>query len=257
MEMNANPIYNMPHRHAFVMTGTKTLFLCHLTQLHTEMHMYQLVLRVRLPDYVMQIYRDDQLRHPDSTYFLGNVELDEFSLPDLQTGARVAFIGEFWRDIPDEPVYTHWPWRDEKPVAANFDVEIERVVHYRHFDFNFNYPNSLTYFMFGAGNEAHLYHYQTREPDFDQVISLTAAPHWLPPRQLEAGININFPELPVRPEGEPVYCTNPLVEHSYVVQYNGLKQIHGKDLPRYKVHIGRNLWCSTKVTNADNPCNPS
>lgn len=254
MEMNDNPIFNMPHRHAFVMTGSDTLFLCHLTQLHTECHMYQIVLRVRLPEYAMRIYLEEQKRHPGSTYFLANVDDDLFNLPDLQTQARTSFIGEFWQDIPDKPVYEYWPWRDETPVLANIDVQIERVVHYRHFDFNLNYPDSLTYFMFGAGSEAHLYHYQTKEPDFDQVISLSKAPHWLPARQLEAGIHVNIPALPYRPKDAPVYCENPLVEHSYVVQYNGLSKLNGKELPRYKINIGRNLWCSTKVTNTNNPC---
>lgn len=118
-------------------------------------------------------------------------------------------------------------------------------MYYRHFDFNLDYPNSLTYLLFGSGEEAHLYHYQTKEPDFDQVLSLAAAPTWLSPMILEAGVHVNVPTL----HNIPVPCSNPLINPIYQVQYGG-------GPTQYAISVGRNLWFCTKITNEYDPCQP-
>lgn len=238
---------NPPDRHAYVMAGTKTLFLCHLTMLWMEEHMYQVVLRARLPDYAMDQYVWDSKTHPEETYFLGNDAHDLLAVPELQTGARQSFLGSVWRGIPDKPHYDEWPWKDVEPIIANVPVTVERVVYYRHFDFNLGYPSTLTYVLFGSGSEAHLYHYQTREPDFDQVVSLSEAPLWLSPVILEAGVHVNVPSLPNAPSGKPVYCSNPLTQSKYSVQYAGSQAT-------YVIAVGRCLWFSTKITNHHDPC---
>ena len=238
-------IVNQPAQHAFVMAGAKTIFLCHLTMLKKLLeHMYQVVLRVRLPYFAMQEYLADRERHQGETYFLGNVADDLMTNPDLNTGARVSFIGNIWRGIPDKPVYSEWPWKDVDPIIANVPVTVERVVYYRHFDHNFQFPKSLTYVLFGSGQEAHLYHYQTTEPDFDQVVTLKEAPTWLSGRLLEAGVNINMPTLSSR----PVRCSNPLTEFTYQVHYCGL------EMEQYEIKIDRSLWFSTKIANSTDPC---
>ncbi len=243
MHNGSKTIVNAPHQHAYVMAGTKTLFLCHLTMLHMEEHMYQVVLRACLPEYAMEQYVADSTSHPSETYFLGNVLEDLLAVPDLQTGARRSFIGSVWRGIPDKPHYDDWPWKMEKPIIANVAVTVERVVYYRHFDFDMEYPKTLTYVLFGSGQEAHLYHYQTKEPDFDQVLSLAEAPAWLSPVILEAGVHVNVPSLP----STPVCCSNPLTKATYRVQYCGKAQ-------EYEITVNRNLWFSTKITNSTDPC---
>ena len=225
------------------MTGLNTLFLCHLTMLHMEEHKYEVVLGAALEEDVMGRYVADSREHPGATYFLGNSERDPLTMPALKTGRRVGFLGDVYRGIPEKPHYHEWPWKGEQPLLANVEVTVERVVAYRHFDLNLEYPRSLTYLLFGAGLEAALYHYQTREPDFDHVVALTEAPSWLPSEQLEAGIHVNFPAL----RSTPPYCESPLRERTYDVQYEGV------DPPR-KISIARSVWFSTKITNVDDPC---
>jgi hypothetical protein len=60
-------------------------------------------------------------------------------------------------------------------------VTIERVVYFRHFSMSFQPPDPLTYVLFGFGDEAHMTNCQTKEPDFDHIVSLAEAPDWLPP----------------------------------------------------------------------------
>jgi hypothetical protein len=144
--------------------------------------------------------------------------------------------------------YKTWPWKRVKPIVADTPVTVERVVAFRHFDLQQNYPESLTYLLFGAGKEAHMGHYQTHEPDFDEVITLVEAPPWLPAPLLEAGVHVNFPDLPTAPEGKPAYCSSPLLNEDYKVRYSG------QDSTLYPLKIDRSLWFSTKVTNAADPC---
>ncbi|HLI94470.1 MAG TPA: hypothetical protein VKT72_00100 [Candidatus Baltobacteraceae bacterium] len=230
-------------QHAFVMLGQKTLFLAHLTMFHMEEHMFQVVLRASLPDEAMKTFRKDQQAHPNETYFLGNTTTDEFTVPSIKNG-RTSFTADVWRGIPYKKHYDYWPWRDERPILSQVTVTIDRIVYYRHFDFNLNYPQSLTYFLFGDGDEAHMNHYQVKEPDFDHTVSLRKAPDWLPPEDLQAGVHVNFPDLRKTP---PVYCENPIPAGTYQVQYAGQAELH-------PLEVGQTWWCSTKVVNANDPC---
>jgi hypothetical protein len=245
-----------PSQHAFVMAGRKTLFLWHLTMLHMEEHEFELVLRASLTPGAEKAWEADRRQHPDETYFLGNVDTDLMTIPDLATGARTSFKGSIWAGIPVEHHYKTWPWKNVKPIVADTPVTVERVIAFRHFDLQQNYPESLTYLLFGAGDEAHLGHYQTREPDFDEVVTLAAAPKWLPAPLLEAGVHVNFPDL----RATPVFCSSPLPNQRYEVRYNGQKPPsggHGHDAAAtglYPLEIDRSLWFSTKVTNATDPC---
>lgn len=256
-------IHDGPEQHAFVMAGTKSVFLCHLTMLHMEAHMYEVVLSATLPDYALEAYQRDQAAHPDRTYFLGNVEEDLMSIPDLITRQRTRFVANIWTGIPDRPVSEGWPWagHDDLILVRNVFVTIDRVVHFRRFDFNQNYPNTLGYIMFGAGQEAFLYHQQTRIPDFDSVVALDAAPTWLSPTLLSMGVPVNFPSFPQQPSsGAAVYCNHPIKAGPHVVQMGGPRPSQedpddpGPLTNGYPITVGRTLWFNTKITNLVDPC---
>ncbi len=231
-------------QHAFVMLGRKTLFLWHLTMLHMEEHEFEFVLRAKLTPEATKTWEADRRQHPDETYFLGNVESDGMTIPEIATGARTTFTASIWAGIPVKHHYRTWPWKHVKPIVADTPVTVERVVAYRHFDLQQNYPESLTYLLFGSGGEAHLCHFQTREPDFDEAVTLAEAPSWLPAALLEAGVHVSFPDL----RATPVYCSSPLLNQHYMVEYSG------QEPARYPLKVDRSLWFSTKVTNAKDPC---
>src|SRR3972149_1681061 len=193
-------------QHAFIMVGTEMLFLAHMTMFHMEEHCYQLVLRVRLPAAAMRRSRAWRRAAPKQTYFLANLAKNRMSVPELQTGAVRSFLAEVYKGIPPKKEYTEWPWEGETPVMKQIRVSVERVVYSHHFDLNFEYPKNLTYVLFGAGREAHMQSYQTKEPDYDHVVSLVRAPRWRPKAELEAGVTVNFPAMRSR----PVRLSNPL-----------------------------------------------
>jgi hypothetical protein len=164
----------------------------------------------------MAAYRANQ--KPHDSFFLGNSPRDLFTIPEINSRARTWFMADIFRGIPNKPEYTEWPWNGVSPVIANVRVTVERVVFYRLFATNMEYPKTLTYVLFGRGDEAHMTNYQTKEPDFDQILSLERVPDWLPERELEAGIVIDVPALPGK-----VQCTNPLPKgNEFAVRYRGI-----------------------------------
>ena len=215
---------NTPSQHGFVMAGMHTLFLCHMTCFHEKDHMYQVILQVHLPDYAMEQYVSDREEHPGEVYMLCNGKHFLMTLPQIHNGQLISWIGDIYRGMPALPITV-------PPLIGNVRVNIERVVLFRHIDFNMEYPKSLTYIVFGSGSEAHMSHYLTKAPDFDQVLDLTEVPPWLPPGQLEGGANINIPSLPHRPP----YTSNPLTAPTYEVQFQGLEPIS-------TIEIGPSYW---------------
>jgi hypothetical protein len=238
-------IPDKPDRHAFITLGSKRLFLCHMTMFHMEAHCYQIVLEASLPDAAMKLYRREREAHPGETYFLGNVPQDLFTVPQIAIAARSGFIADIWRGIPHKKQYTEWPWTGLAPTIASIAVKVERVIFFRHFDFNLEFPAKLSYILFGAGTEAFLTHFQVKEPDFDHIVTLARAPEWLPEEQLRAGAPINVPSL-----SGTLKCWNPLQKGTHEVQFAGFP-VKGKPLT---IDVARSEWFCTKIVNSSNPC---
>jgi hypothetical protein len=238
-------------QHAFFVVGTQHLFLVHQTNMWIDCHQYQFIARARIPPDAKQRFLEDRNRHPTDWYIVGNDADDLISLPDIQRGKRTSFTGSIWRGWPKNEGTPHWPWAKDEPIVGHFDVEVERIVHFRHFDFNFNPPNTLSYILFGRGDEAHLQHYQVKQPDFDHVLTLSKAPAWLPEEALEAGMHVNFPDIPAVPGGvdcgQAVHCTNPLKNGTHHVQFAG----YGPTRP---ITVDRTLFFGTFPVNEVDPC---
>ena len=225
-------IIHHPHLHGFVVAGHETIFLCHLPVFHEEIHRYQLILRVTLPDSQLAKYRQLRQCYPEDTFILGNIPNDPMTLLTLISGARKAFIGEMFRGFPGE--------QSNKPVMQNIPVTIEKVVYARHFDATFDYPPYLTYIIFGAGNEAHLTHYLSRSPDFHHITTLNTLPTWLPQPQLFTGVTLNFPTIEcARPD---TITKDPFSKNQYMVQYCGLEVW-------YVIEPGKTIWFDIKHLN--------
>jgi hypothetical protein len=260
LQPNPMPMPPDQRRHAFIMVGTETLFLVHMTMFHMEEHCYQIVLRVSLPPAAMKQFRNWRKEKPTQTYFLANLTESAMDVPQLACGQLKSFNAEIFEGIPDRSPpsapkgqYNEWPWT-QAPVIKNVRVSVERVVYFRHFDFNFDYPKSLTYVLFGAGNEAHMQSYQTKEPDYDHILSLANAPAWLPANKLESVVTVSFPELPSR----PVCLSNPLKRKKYQVQYQGFWEYLGYRFTKlHPLELGTSWWFSTSPLNLVPPQAPS
>jgi hypothetical protein len=233
-------IVDAPGTHNFFMFGSKTLYVSHMPMFTVEKHMYQVILRVALPDAVMRGYRARQ--GPGRTpWNLVNSE-HEYTLPQIKAGMLTSFKVDVYEDYSNAdaaPV--------EPPFARNVPLKVDEVVHFRHFDFNIPRPQHLTYLLFGRGGEAHLSHYIARDPDFQHIVTLGSVPAWLSPDQLAASAEISLADVP----SLPIPCAGPLTEKSYPVLFQGRPDARAT----LDLNGASSVWFSTgNLLNANDPC---
>jgi hypothetical protein len=251
--------------HAFALLGTETFFASHLTNLFMEVHKYQLIIEISLPEPYRSKLIEERKRHPADGYFVANLFPDDLigsgsdpmNLSELAAGLRTSFKGNVWRGIPNKSVYNDWPWRGVRPFLSNVPISIKRIVHFVPFSESMNHPDRLSYLLFGSGAEAHLVHLQTmhsREPDFDHVASLKEVPGWLATDSwlLEAGAVVDLPDKPRFGDDEDkrrgVRCATPFEDGAEIdVRYRGAD-------PSRRITIGTNKWFCTRIANSPDPC---
>jgi hypothetical protein len=205
-----DPIVDAPGTHNFFMFGSKALYVSHMPMFAVEKHMYQVILRVSLPDAVMRGYLAGQGPHRTPWNLVNSA--DEITLPRIKAGTVTSFEVDVYKDYSNAdaaPVGS--------PFARNVTLTVDEVVHFRHFDFNIPRPHNLTYLLFGRRGEAHLAHYIARDPDFEHIVTLGSVPAWLSPDQLAASAEINLADVP----SLPIPCAAPLTEKSYPVLFQG------------------------------------
>lgn len=227
---HADQVENEPHQHAFILVGERQLFGVHMTQYHCELHKYQIILKLNLPDDVYDEYMTFRNNNPDDTFVLCNAknrdnmktrEVRSFSVPDLGSGRVTKFSANIFQGIrplsPEEVAadshFFPWAKKYTHPVISEFEVTVERIVTFRPFDHLHTLPEYATYLLFGIGTsadgapaEAHMTNLQTASlvssafepqvfgPDYDHVLSLADCPDWLSQASmLEAGIVVTTP----------------------------------------------------------------
>lgn len=240
----SQPIKDTPNQHNMFMLGDKTLFVEHMPMFTKEDHMYQLILRVELPEKVMQAYRQVRASHPGKVPNLVNTQHDLLILPSVSSGDLGRFNVDVYAD------YDGATATPEELMFSSVPMTVRQVVRARHFDYSFNYPGELTYIMFGRDDEAHLSHYLSRNPDFQHLLTLPVIPSWISAEQLRAGVEINLVGMP----GDQLHCSQPLTATSYTVRFQGWES------PNQILELGSDAtrWFSTaNELNTHDPCGKS
>jgi hypothetical protein len=237
--MNPGPIIEDSGNHGFFMFGTDVVYASHMPMFTMEKHMYQVELRVSLPEEVMNEYRAGIKADPTPWNFI-NTDNNKFTLAQIKNGALTSYPVDVYKSYDgSDPV--------GDPVASGVPLTVEEVVHFRHFELDIARPDHLTYLLFGRSGEAHLSHYITRDPDFQHIVTLGSAPSWLSSDQLAAGAVVCLADV----LSQPVPCSNPLTTTSYKVLFEGRQDATATlDLARAST-----IWFSTgNMLNATDPC---
>jgi hypothetical protein len=222
-------VENEKHQHAFVLVGNRQLFGVHMTQYHCELHKYQIILKLSLPDTVYDEFMRLRENNPQDTFVLCNAkdpknvilapgEVRSYSIPDIGSGRVTHFTANIFQGIrplsPEEiAADSHFfPWGKKYAHAAigEFEATIERIVLFRPFDHLQKLAEYARYFIFGddKSSEVHMTNLQTASlatgpyepqvfgPDYDHVMSLAERPDWLEQASmLEAGIVVSTPKV--------------------------------------------------------------
>jgi hypothetical protein len=238
------PIIEEPGYHGMFLLGSDTVFLCHMPMFTMARHMYQVILRVTLDPDIMSRYQALHAANPGIPYNLANA--DPFTLTSIKTGQITQYSATLYDGYSGDSPGPVLFGTDTQP----FQVTIDAIVHYRHFDFAQPHAEEMMYILYGFGNEAHLSHYIARETDFQHELSLPSVPQWLSSEQLAGGVEVNVVDMP----SLPTPCENPLANDSYDVLFQGRPDA------RVPLQVGANatVWFSTgNLLNAQDPCAPS
>lgn len=268
----------MPMQHTFILLGEKQLFGVHMTQYHTEVHKYQLVFKLSLPEKTRREYLELRAKSPTDTWVICNAknsamakagEVREFIVPDIGAGIVTKFTANIFQGIPPfphedmaDPQFFPWSKKYAKPAIAEFEVTVERVVTFRPFDHQATLPTYASYFLFGdsKSDETHMTNLQTARlatklleppafgPDYDHIMSLQKRPDWLQQdAMLEAGIVITTPNVRMidTDSGDPIIPTDsPFAEGEEIeVLYRGMR-------PLRSVVAGPSYLFCTAVANS-------
>jgi len=273
---------NEAHQHAFVLVGKQQLFGVHMTQYHCELHKYQIILKLDLPDCVLEEYARLQSENPKDTFVLCNAkdhdpdhpdpeETRSYSIPDIGSGMVTEFTANIFQgirplsdaEIAADSHFFPWALKYAHPAIPEFTATITRIVTFRPFDHLATLPEYARYLIFGdhKAEEAHMTNLQTAElvtnafepqvfgPDYDHVMSLSEMPSWLKKQasMLESGIVVTTPIVRlVDPEtGQPtIPNTPPFVEGNDIeVLYRGIG-------PARTVNAGVTYLYCTAVCNS-------
>jgi hypothetical protein len=178
--------------HRWVVFGTDTVYLSHLSMFSMPEHAMQVIVEAEFAERdgsPSSAYIDDRRNHPKQKLY--TLDPAVFALPDIlpadgRSPRRTTLEADLYRN--------HVEQAKTKPevIGSGLEVRIKHVVHARRYDPDARPPSNLEYILFGTGKEPYLAHFITRPPDFDQIIRVTID-HDLPDEQLANGCQLTVP----------------------------------------------------------------
>jgi hypothetical protein len=150
--------------------------MSHTPVLADSRHSYQVILRGRFekPEH-RKIYED--LRASDDGDQVVQIFHDHVSMPDIGAGKI--------KQLPQASV-SYWPGGGQTTIGPaqvpipgleeNVPVALDQVLHFHAFDTEADYPEALTYIMYGDDKDVFIDHLIQRAPSFHSVAKLAASP---------------------------------------------------------------------------------
>ena len=162
------------HLHGFVTGGRsgRRLYMTHTPVFADPRHCYQVILQGSLvvPEQIAA-YDAFRVKHPDDAV---QVFRGHLSLPSIAKGEITEL---------DKSSFVHYPAGTggaRKPIDGLPDgkcvVQIERIIHFRTFEPDRDYPEGLEYLVYGDEDDVFIDHHITRAPNFHSVAKLKQRP---------------------------------------------------------------------------------
>ena len=169
--------HGLHHYHGFVTGGRSgdRIYMTHTPVLADTRHNYQVILRSRFmePKHA-RIY--EELRNSEYHDQVVQIFHDHVSMPDIGSGQIKL--------LPNASV-SYWPGGSQTtsgpaqvPVTGLEDVPValEEVIHFHQFNTDADYPDALSYIMYGDDQDIFIDHLMNRAPSFHSVAKLAAVP---------------------------------------------------------------------------------
>jgi hypothetical protein len=165
----SNTSQEQPAMHGFLMMGTEKLFLCHLPMFFATPHSYQVILEASLASPRVNSDRDTYLKtkseNPGKPLIIMNKK--PTLLKDIVNSHSFLADAFFANDNGDPDPANH-------PFITSTNVNVDKPLVFEHLDpAKPDYPDNLTYYIFGSDYEFHISHLLTKAPNFEQELDVT------------------------------------------------------------------------------------
>jgi hypothetical protein len=206
---------HLKHYHGFVTGGrsSQRLFMTHTPVLADERHHFQVILQASLPE---KAHADayDALR--SSAYGDGKVQIfhEHLALPDIGSGQVTTLPQSSFEYYPNDPEGvlggTGVPGLEE-----NIPVRIDRVLHFHQFETEADYPEALTYLVYGDADDVFVDHFINRAPSFHSVAKLKTRPAFFDPGNEGTLPRVSIPQKRIRDVSPKVLRRVAFVDNSF------------------------------------------
>jgi len=200
--------------HRFLLIGKKRIFCYHLALYNVEAHAFQALFTFALTDAVRDAYLADLAINKDRKVFYSLFAPDHFPLEDLKQGKTFKVQLERVIVKPDgsREFQKMLNGQQTDAVCRPTDVRYFRKLG------GPDYPAHLTYLLFGEDDEVHIAHQLAKQPNFDEVVTVTDPQH-IDPMLLD-----KIPDITIESIDDPhgVVTESPLTQgQRYEARFDG------------------------------------
>jgi hypothetical protein len=161
----SNASQEQPALHGFLMMGSEKLFLCHLPMFFAAPHSYQAILEASLASNDRDIYLKTKKENQGKPLIVMNKK--PTLLKDIVNSRSFLADAFFANENGDPDPADH-------PFMVSTNVNIDKSLVFEHLNpTKPDYPDNLTYYIFGSDSEFHLSHLLTKAPNFEQELNVT------------------------------------------------------------------------------------
>lgn len=153
----------LPGVHGMLVLGSESIYVSHLP-MFTDKHRYQAIWEVSFGEEADKVYRAVRARPENAKLVFTLKPTELFRLPELQR-MRLTFQADVFQG--------HFERKGNKRILQDVLVTIKQPAHWHPFRSRHEPPDSLTYILFGKGNELFLAHWISAAPSYDQIVSVT------------------------------------------------------------------------------------
>lgn len=152
--------------HGMLLLGTKKIYACHLPMFAHKEHCYQAILEIELNSTDMEVYLNTRNENPSKPLIVMNQE--PMLLKDIvnprNNNSLHAFIS--FANENGDPV--------GEPVIESAEATVKKPLLFKELNpTGDNYPENLSYYLFGTDMEFHLSHVLTKAPNFQQELDIS------------------------------------------------------------------------------------
>lgn len=166
----------LQHLHGFVTGGRSgnSFYMTHTPVLADNRHNYQVILQGSLPN-AEHAAAYTALRA--GAYGDGKVQIfhEHISLPDIGSGQVTELPKSTFEYYPTDPDGV-LGGKDVPGLEGEIAVRIDKVLHFHQFQTDNDYPEEMTYIVYGDEDDVFIDHYMDRAPSFHSVARLAARP---------------------------------------------------------------------------------